>query len=95
MESYFPQKEGPSTSIHLPVRLLDSHWLLRVVVLKSYPTEPYGAHHWIGEVLGSESKILGGNQTKFFGYGIVNIEMFEKKIFQIMCHMMGCYHSSG
>ena len=40
-------------------------------------------------------KIFGGNQTIFFGYGIVTIEMFEKKMFQIMCHMMGCNDSSG
>ena len=40
-------------------------------------------------------KIFGGNQTNFFGYGIVTIEMFEKKMFQIMCHMMGCNDSSG
>ena len=33
-------------------------------------------------------KILGGNQTIFFGNGIVPIEMFEKNMFQI-CHMMG------
>ena len=40
-------------------------------------------------------KIFGGNQTNFFGYDIVTIEMFEKKMFQIMCHMMGCNDSSG
>jgi len=35
-------------------------------------------------------KIFGRNQTNFFGHSIVTIEMFEKKMFQIMCHMMGC-----
>ena len=40
-------------------------------------------------------KIFGRNQTKFFGYGIVTIELFEKKMFQIICHMMGCNDSSG
>ena len=35
-------------------------------------------------------KFFWGNQTHFFGYGVVTIEMFEKKMFQIMCHMMGC-----
>ena len=40
-------------------------------------------------------KIFLGNQTIFFGDGIVTIEMFEKKMFQIMCHMMGCNDSSG
>ena len=39
--------------------------------------------------------IFWGYQTNFFGYGIVTIEMFEKKMFQIMCHMMGCNDSSG
>ena len=43
----------------------------------------------------SHRKIFGGNQTIFFGYGIVTIEMFEKKMFEIMCHMMGCNDSSG
>ena len=43
----------------------------------------------------SHCKIFGGYQTNFFGYGIVTIEMFEKKMFQIMCHMMGCNDSSG
>ena len=37
-------------------------------------------------------KILGGNQTNFFGNGIVPIEMFEKNMFQI-CRMMRCNHS--
>ena len=32
---------------------------------------------------------------KFFGYGIVTNEMFEKKMFQITCHMMRCNDSSG
>ena len=32
--------------------------------------------------------IFLGNQSIFFGNGIVTIEMFEKMIFQIMCHMM-------
>ena len=45
--------------------------------------------------LGSHGKILGGNQTILFGYGIMTIEMFEKKMFQIMCRMMGCNDSSG
>ena len=36
-----------------------------------------------------------GEIKHFFGYGIVTIEMFEKKMFQIMCHIMGCNHSSG
>ena len=31
---------------------------------------------------------------KKFGYGIVTNEMFEKKMFQITCHMMGCNDSS-
>ena len=43
----------------------------------------------------SHRKIFGGSQTNFFGYGIVTIKMFEKKMFQIMCHMMGCNDSSG
>lgn len=38
----------------------------------------------------SHRKIFEGNQTIFFGNGIVTIEMFEKKMFQIICHMMGC-----
>ena len=29
-----------------------------------------------------------GEIEQFFGYGIVTIEMFEKKMFQIMCHMI-------
>ena len=43
----------------------------------------------------SHRKILGGKSNNFFGYGIVTIEMFEKKMFQNMCHMMGCNDSSG
>ena len=34
--------------------------------------------------MATHRKIFGGNQTIFFGYGIVTIEMFERKMFQIM-----------
>ena len=34
--------------------------------------------------MASHRKVLGRNQTKFFGYGIVTIEMFEKKMFLII-----------
>ena len=40
-------------------------------------------------------RFLGEMKQFSFGYGIVTIEMFEKKMFQIMCHMMGCNDSSG
>ena len=36
-----------------------------------------------------------GKSDTFFGSGTVTIKMFEKKMFQIMCHMMGCNDSSG
>ena len=38
-------------------------------------------------------RFLGEIKLIFFGNGILFIEMFVNKMFQIMCHMMACNHS--
>ena len=43
----------------------------------------------------AQCNILKRNQTYEFGNNTIIFEKFKKKMFDFMCHMIGCNDSSG
>ena len=43
----------------------------------------------------AQCKILKRNQTSEFGNDTIIFAKFKKKMFDFMCHMIGCNDSSG